>query len=77
MITKDSSAIGRATQFGADWSGKRCGTKTRAGGICPKPANRVSGRWLSVLQQRAAELWNIRPTPWSCQRQTPAQVILI
>ena len=44
MITKDSSAIGRATQFGADWPGKRCGAKTRAGGICPKPAYRVSGR---------------------------------
>ena len=35
MITKDSSAIGRATQFGADWPGKRCGAKTRAGGLCP------------------------------------------
>ena len=44
MITKDSSAIGLATQFGADWPGKRCGAKTRAGGICPKPAYRVSGR---------------------------------
>ena len=44
MITKDSSTIGLATQFGADWPGKRCGAKTRAGGICPKPAYRVSGR---------------------------------
>ena len=44
MITKDSCTIGRATQFGADWPGKRCGAKTRAGGICPKPAYRVSGR---------------------------------
>ena len=44
MITKDSSAIGRATQFGADWPGERCGAKTRAGGICPKPAYKDSGR---------------------------------
>ena len=44
MITKDSSDIGLKTRFGADWSGKRCGAKTRTGGICPKPAYKASGR---------------------------------
>ena len=44
MITKDSSDIGLKTRFGPDWPGKRCGAKTRAGGICPKPAYKDSGR---------------------------------
>ena len=44
MITKDSSDIGLKTRFGPDWSGKRCGAKTRAGGMCPKPAYKASGR---------------------------------
>ena len=44
MITKDNCDIGRATRFGPDWSGKRCGAKTRTGGICPKPAYKDSGR---------------------------------
>ena len=44
MITRDNCDIGRATRFGTDWSGKRCGAKTRAGGICPKPAYKDSGR---------------------------------
>ena len=44
MITKDNCDIGRATRFGPDWPGKRCGAKTRAGGICPKPAYKDSGR---------------------------------
>jgi hypothetical protein len=44
MITKDSSDIGLKTRFGPDWPGKRCGAKTRAGGICPKPAYNDSGR---------------------------------
>ena len=44
MITKDNSNIGQATRFGPDWPGKRCGAKTRAGGICHKPAYKDSGR---------------------------------
>ena len=44
MITKDSSDIGLNTRFGPDWPGKRCGAKTRADGICPKPAYKDSGR---------------------------------
>ena len=44
MITKDNCDIGQATRFGPHWPGKRCGAKTRAGGICPKPAYKDSGR---------------------------------
>ena len=29
---------GMATRFGADWPGRRCGAKTRAGGACQNPA---------------------------------------
>ena len=29
---------GHATRFGADWPGRRCGAKTRAGGACQNPA---------------------------------------
>ena len=29
---------GNATRFGADWPGRRCGAKTRAGGACQNPA---------------------------------------
>jgi len=47
MITKDNSGIGIRTRFGADWPGKRCGAKTRAGGTCPKPAYKDSGRCLN------------------------------
>ena len=44
MITKDSSDIGLKTRFGSAWPGERCGARTRAGGICPKPAYKDSGR---------------------------------
>ena len=33
---------GHATRFGADWPGRRCGAKTRAGGACQNPA--IGGR---------------------------------
>ena len=33
---------GHATRFGADWPGRRCGAKTRAGGACQNPA--IKGR---------------------------------
>ena len=29
---------GHATRFGPDWPGRRCGAKTRAGGMCQNPA---------------------------------------
>ncbi|EHI49088.1 hypothetical protein HIMB100_00010050 [SAR116 cluster alpha proteobacterium HIMB100] len=44
MRIKDNCDIGLKTRFGPDWPGKRCGAKTRAGGICPKPAYKDSGR---------------------------------
>jgi hypothetical protein len=28
---------GRATRFGPDWPGRRCGAKTRPGGACQNP----------------------------------------
>ena len=31
---------GHATRFGPDWPGRRCGAKTRAGGMCQNPATR-------------------------------------
>ena len=33
---------GRKTRFGPDWPGRRCGAKTRAGGVCQNPA--IGGR---------------------------------
>ncbi len=35
---------GRATRFGEDWSGQRCGAKTRAGSPCKRPAIMQKGR---------------------------------
>ena len=35
---------GHATRFGADWPGRRCGAKTRAGGACQNPAIKGRGR---------------------------------
>ena len=33
---------GKATRFGIDWPGRRCGAKTRSGGACQNPA--IKGR---------------------------------
>jgi len=33
---------GHATRFGPDWPGRRCGAKTRDGGMCQNPA--IGGR---------------------------------
>ena len=38
---------GRATRFGPAWPGRRCGARTRHGGLCQKPA--IRGRWRCQL----------------------------
>ena len=35
---------GRGTRFGDDWSGRRCGAKTRSGSPCKRPAIADKGR---------------------------------
>ena len=44
MIAKGNVLIGLDTRFGADWSGQRCGAKTRRGTPCQRPANKRNGR---------------------------------
>ena len=44
MIAKNNALIGLETRFGADWQGQRCGTKTRRGSPCQRPANKKNGR---------------------------------
>ncbi|WP_300983755.1 HGGxSTG domain-containing protein [Roseicyclus sp.] len=36
--------IGAATRFGPDWSGQRCGARTKAGVPCQRPAVKRTGR---------------------------------
>ena len=36
--------IGSATRFGPDWSGERCGARTKAGTPCQRPAVKQTGR---------------------------------
>ena len=43
-ITKSIADLGKATRFGADWPGERCGAKTRRGTECQRPAYKRSGR---------------------------------
>ena len=43
-VTKDISELGRATRFGTDWPGERCGAKTRRGTECQRPAYKHNGR---------------------------------
>ena len=43
-VTKDISELGRATRFGANWLGERCGAKTRRGTECQRPAYKHNGR---------------------------------
>ena len=43
-VTKSISEIGKATRFGPDWPGKRCGAKTRRGTACQRPAYKHNGR---------------------------------
>ena len=43
-VTKDISELGRATRFGANWPGERCGAKTRRGTECQRPAHKRNKR---------------------------------
>lgn len=43
-ITKDISELGKATRFGANWPGERCGAKTRRGTECQRPAHKHNKR---------------------------------
>lgn len=43
-VTKSISELGKATRFGADWPGERCGAKTRQGTECQRSAYKHNGR---------------------------------
>ena len=43
-VTKNISELGRATRFGPNWQGERCGAKTRRGTECQRPAYKRNGR---------------------------------
>ena len=43
-VTKSMSELGKATRFGADWPGERCGAKTRKGAECERTAYKHNGR---------------------------------
>ena len=43
-VTKDISELGKATRFGPNWPGERCGAKTRRGTECQRPAYKHNGR---------------------------------
>ena len=43
-VTKSISELGKATRFGPDWPGERCGAKTRRGTDCQRPAYKHNGR---------------------------------
>ena len=43
-VTKHISDLGRATRFGPNWQGERCGAKTRRGTECQRPAYKRNGR---------------------------------
>ena len=43
-LTKDISELGRATRFGPNWPGERCGARTRRGTDCRRPAYKKNGR---------------------------------
>ncbi len=43
-VTKCISELGKATRFGPNWSGERCGAKTRRGTLCQRPAYKHNGR---------------------------------
>ena len=38
MIRKGNVTIGLQTRFGPDWTGIRCGARTKLGGECQRPA---------------------------------------
>jgi len=43
-VTKSIAEIGKATRFGHDWPGERCGAKTRRGTECQRPAHKHNKR---------------------------------
>ena len=43
-VTKNIAERGKATRFGANWPGERCGAKTRRGTECQRPAYKQNGR---------------------------------
>ena len=43
-VTKSISELGKATRFGPDWPGERCGAKTRRSTECQRPAHKRNGR---------------------------------
>jgi len=43
-VTKHISELGKATRFGANWAGVRCGAKTRRGTECRRPAHKHNKR---------------------------------
>ena len=43
-VTKSIADLGKATRFGQDWPGERCGAKTRRGTECQRPAYKRNGR---------------------------------
>ena len=43
QFIKDNE-IGLATRFGPNWSGQRCGARTKAGNPCQRPAVKLTGR---------------------------------
>ena len=44
MIRKGNVTIGLQTRFGPDWTGIRCGARTKLGGECQRPAVKKTGR---------------------------------
>jgi hypothetical protein len=44
MRFKKGNEIGAATRFGPEWSGQRCGARTKAGTPCQRPAVKKTGR---------------------------------
>ena len=44
MQFQKGNKIGFATRFGPEWSGERCGARTKAGTPCQRPAVKLTGR---------------------------------
>lgn len=45
-VTKSIANLGKATRFGPNWPGERCGAKTRRGTECQRPAYKHNKRCL-------------------------------
>ncbi len=44
MLTKGNVKIGLETRFGPSWPGERCCARTKAGGMCQRPAVKRTGK---------------------------------